>query len=123
MSFRVCEPARVCACAVRACRFSYSPEFLAWALQPPGYRTDWHVGVRVKGTGKLVAFISGIPSTIQVRRWLTHALCAAQAGAWWGVVLLPAVACAGHFQCSVAEESVVASKAASSVTCLAVCGL
>lgn len=45
-------------------RFNYSPEFLAWALQPPGYRSDWHVGVRVKGSGKLVAFISGIPSTL-----------------------------------------------------------
>jgi glycylpeptide N-tetradecanoyltransferase len=48
------------------CRFNYSPEFLAWALQPPGYRSDWHVGVRVKGRGKLVAFISGIPSTLLV---------------------------------------------------------
>ena len=48
------------------CRFNYSPEFLAWALQPPGYRSDWHVGVRVKGSGKLVAFISGIPSTLLV---------------------------------------------------------
>lgn len=47
-------------------RFSYSPAFLKWALQPPGYRVDWHVGVRVKGSGKLVAFISGIPANIRV---------------------------------------------------------
>jgi hypothetical protein len=52
--------------ATSACRFSYSPEFLSWALQPPGYRSNWHVGVRVKGSGKLVAFISGIPSTLLV---------------------------------------------------------
>ena len=38
-----------------------SPEFLHWALQPPGFRRDWHVGVRVAATGRLVAFISAIP--------------------------------------------------------------
>ena len=27
-------------------RFDYSPEFLRWALQPPGSLRDWHVGVR-----------------------------------------------------------------------------
>lgn len=46
-------------------RFNYSPAFLKWALQPPGYRRDWHIGVRVKSTGKLVAFISAIPSSIR----------------------------------------------------------
>jgi glycylpeptide N-tetradecanoyltransferase len=45
-------------------RFSYSPAFLQWALQPPGFRRDWHVGVRVKASGKLVAFISAIPAEI-----------------------------------------------------------
>lgn len=25
-------------------RFDYSPAFLAWALQPPGYIPSWHVG-------------------------------------------------------------------------------
>lgn len=45
-------------------RFSYSPAFLSWALQPPGHRSDWHVGVRVRGSGRLVAFISAIPATI-----------------------------------------------------------
>jgi hypothetical protein len=52
-------------------RFNYSPEFLQWALQPPGYQRDWHVGIRVKSNtgapGKLVAFISGIPASIRVR--------------------------------------------------------
>ena len=48
-------------------RFAYSPAFLRWALQPPGYRADWHCGVRVSGTGKLVAFISGIPATVRAR--------------------------------------------------------
>lgn len=66
-------------CLPASFRFNYSPEFLAWALQPPGYRTDWHVGVRVKASGKLVAFISGIPSTLLVSlmgiRVLSWSLC------------------------------------------------
>ena len=48
-------------------RFDYSPEFLRWALQPPDYVQDWHVGVRTtSSTRKLVGFISGVPATIQV---------------------------------------------------------
>lgn len=38
-------------------RFNYSPAFLQWALQPPGFRPEWHTGVRVKASRKLVAFI------------------------------------------------------------------
>lgn len=37
------------------------------ALKPPGYIADWHVGIRVAGTNKLVAFISGIPLDLRVR--------------------------------------------------------
>jgi glycylpeptide N-tetradecanoyltransferase len=37
------------------------------ALKPPGYVKDWQVGVRVKSTGKLVAFISGIPVSLRAR--------------------------------------------------------
>lgn len=53
-------------------RFNYSTQFLAWALKPPGWRKDWHIGVRTKTTeggkkGKLVAFIAGIPVSLQVR--------------------------------------------------------
>ncbi|KAI3437841.1 hypothetical protein D9Q98_000287 [Chlorella vulgaris] len=47
-------------------RFAYSKEFLRWALQPPGFKAVWHCGVRVSTTGKLVAFISGIPATVRV---------------------------------------------------------
>ena len=47
------------------CSFNYSPEFLRWALQPPGYRLDWLVGVRVAASQKLVGFISGIPARIK----------------------------------------------------------
>lgn len=45
-------------------RFDYSRPFLRWALMPPGYDMNWHLGVRTK-TKKLVAFISGVPATIR----------------------------------------------------------
>mmetsp|Transcript_43179 Transcript_43179/g.94140 ORF Transcript_43179/g.94140 Transcript_43179/m.94140 type:complete len:481 (+) Transcript_43179:86-1528(+) len=47
-------------------RFDYSVAFLRWALKPPGYLREWHLGVRVKTTRKLVGFITGIPANIQV---------------------------------------------------------
>ncbi|TFK42493.1 N-myristoyl transferase [Crucibulum laeve] len=50
-----------------AFRFQYSSEFLAWALKPPGYHKEWHIGVRVSSNKKLVAFISGVPLTLRVR--------------------------------------------------------
>ncbi|XP_070072068.1 glycylpeptide N-tetradecanoyltransferase-like [Drosophila takahashii] len=46
-------------------RFDYQPEFLKWSLQPPGWKRDWHVGVRVEKSGKLVGFISAIPSKLK----------------------------------------------------------
>ncbi|XP_010526385.1 PREDICTED: glycylpeptide N-tetradecanoyltransferase 1-like [Tarenaya hassleriana] len=48
-------------------RFNYSKEFLGWALRPPGYYKSWHIGVRVKDSKKLVAFITGVPARIRVR--------------------------------------------------------
>ena len=45
-------------------RFDYSVAFLRWALQPPGTRTEWMVGVRVAQTHKLVAFISCTPAEL-----------------------------------------------------------
>ncbi len=47
-------------------RFKYTPEFLNWALKPPGYRKDWHVGVRVKSSGRLIGFIAGMPADLDV---------------------------------------------------------
>ena len=49
------------------CRFKYSREFLQWALQPPGFRQDWHIGVRACKTKRLVGFITGVPATLRVR--------------------------------------------------------
>ncbi|XP_064648041.1 glycylpeptide N-tetradecanoyltransferase 2-like [Lineus longissimus] len=47
-------------------RFDYSPDFLKWALQPPGWRKDWHCGVRVSKSLKLVGFISAVPAHIRI---------------------------------------------------------
>lgn len=49
-------------------RFDYSPEFLKWALLPPGWKQSWHAAVRVKSNQKLVGFISAIPATLQVKK-------------------------------------------------------
>ena len=49
-------------------RFKYSHEFFKWALKPPGWRQDWHVGVRVKSTKKLVAFIAAVPVTLKLNK-------------------------------------------------------
>uniref|UniRef100_H3A6P8 Glycylpeptide N-tetradecanoyltransferase n=1 Tax=Latimeria chalumnae TaxID=7897 RepID=H3A6P8_LATCH len=47
-------------------RFDYSPEFLQWALRPPGWLPQWHCGVRVSSNKKLVGFISAIPANIRI---------------------------------------------------------
>lgn len=51
-----------------AFRFQYSAEFLEWAFMPPGWKREWHIGVRVSSNKKLVAFISGVPIHIRVRK-------------------------------------------------------
>jgi glycylpeptide N-tetradecanoyltransferase len=48
-------------------RFEYPKEFLKWALLVPGYISDWHVGVRVSKTKKLLAFISGTPVKSKIK--------------------------------------------------------
>ncbi|XP_076349549.1 glycylpeptide N-tetradecanoyltransferase 2-like isoform X2 [Tachypleus tridentatus] len=47
-------------------RFDYSPDFLKWALQPPGWLQEWHCGVWVEKSNKLVGFICAVPATIRV---------------------------------------------------------
>ncbi|KAI8052247.1 acyl-CoA N-acyltransferase [Syncephalis plumigaleata] len=49
-------------------RFDYTPAFIDWALKPPGWLPDWHLGVRVASNNKLVAFISGIPIDLRIRK-------------------------------------------------------
>ena len=47
-------------------RFDYSIEFLRWAICPPKYKPKWHFGVRASKNKKLLAFISGIPVTLNI---------------------------------------------------------
>ncbi|PLB54541.1 N-myristoyl transferase [Aspergillus steynii IBT 23096] len=48
-------------------RFRYSQSFLHWALMSPGWKKEWHVGVRASKSKKLVASICGVPTEIRVR--------------------------------------------------------
>ena len=49
-------------------RFDYSMRFLTWALTPPGYRAEFHLGVRAaRGKKGLMAFITGVPAWCVVR--------------------------------------------------------
>jgi len=47
-------------------RFDYSIPFLRWALTPPKFKPNLHLGVRVKTSQKLVGFLTGIPANISV---------------------------------------------------------
>lgn len=47
-------------------RFDYKMPFLTWALTPPGFRDEFHVGVRT-ASGRLMAFITGVPAEMSVR--------------------------------------------------------
>jgi hypothetical protein len=38
------------------------------AFMPPGWKREWHIGVRVSSNKKLVAFISGVPIHLRVRK-------------------------------------------------------
>lgn len=48
-------------------RLTYCASFLNWSLKSPGWRKDWHIGVRATKSRKLVAFISGVPVSLRVR--------------------------------------------------------
>lgn len=47
-------------------RFDYSIAFLQWALTPPGYLKQWHVGVRNAKTGGLLGCITAIPADVRI---------------------------------------------------------
>lgn len=46
-------------------RFDYSVPFLQWALTPPHYLKEWHVGVRTS-KGKLMGCITAVPADVRV---------------------------------------------------------
>ena len=45
-------------------RFDYSIDFLKWALNPPGFKPEWLIGVRVGAKRRLYGFISGVPVNV-----------------------------------------------------------
>ncbi|KAK3305656.1 acyl-CoA N-acyltransferase [Chaetomium strumarium] len=51
-------------------RFKYSSSLLRWSLLSPGWRKEWHVGIRSGNT--LCAFISAIPTEMRVRNNIIH---------------------------------------------------
>ncbi|RYO99795.1 hypothetical protein DL764_006720 [Monosporascus ibericus] len=54
-------------------RFNYSPSILKWAMMPPGWKKQWHRGVRASQSKKLVAFIAAIPVELRIRTNVLHA--------------------------------------------------
>ena len=45
-----------------------SQEAILWHLCPPGYQAEWHIGIRERNAGgALVAFLGGIPETVQLK--------------------------------------------------------
>lgn len=51
--------------ASEAMAFQYSLEFLRWALNSPRSLQAWHVGLRSQKSGKLMAFIMGLPTKMR----------------------------------------------------------
>ena len=50
-------------------RFEYGVGFLRWTLCAPGFKKDWHIGVRAtSGKKNLLAFISGTPIKVSVNK-------------------------------------------------------
>jgi len=47
-------------------RFDYPVPFLEWALKPPGFYRNWHVGVRQTNNKNLLAMITGVPAKVHV---------------------------------------------------------
>ncbi|KAI1124887.1 N-myristoyl transferase [Nemania abortiva] len=54
-------------------RFQYPPACLQWALQPPGWKPSWHVGIREGDSRRLVACITAVPMTLRVRNQVLSA--------------------------------------------------
>ncbi|KAI0108971.1 Glycylpeptide N-tetradecanoyltransferase [Nemania sp. FL0031] len=54
-------------------RFNYSTSILKWAMMPPGWKKQWHRGVRASQSRKLVAFIAAIPVELRIRDKTLHA--------------------------------------------------
>lgn len=53
-------------------RFDYSPAFLQWALTPPGYFADLHIGVRATKSKALMGCITAVPADVRIYGELKH---------------------------------------------------
>ncbi|EON97088.1 putative glycylpeptide n-tetradecanoyltransferase protein [Phaeoacremonium minimum UCRPA7] len=53
-------------------RFNYGTSTLKWAMMPPGWKKEWHVGIRTTSSKRLVAFISAIPVELRLRDKVLH---------------------------------------------------
>lgn len=51
-------------------RFKYTTSILRWSLMSPGWKKEWHVGIRTGDT--LCAFIGAIPAEMRVRDKIIH---------------------------------------------------
>lgn len=52
-------------------RFNYGTAILKWSLMSPGWKPEWHVGIRdrrLKDKKPLVAFISAVPVNLRIRK-------------------------------------------------------
>lgn len=52
-------------------RFNYGTAILKWSLMSPGWKAEWHVGIRdlrIKDKRPLVAFISAVPVNLRIRK-------------------------------------------------------
>ncbi|CAL8301562.1 unnamed protein product [Lota lota] len=47
-------------------RRHFTPEYLKWVLEPPGWQAQWLCGVRVSTNQKLVGFISAAPACLRI---------------------------------------------------------
>ncbi|KAG7262569.1 hypothetical protein CRUP_027054, partial [Coryphaenoides rupestris] len=47
-------------------RRKFTPEYLKWVLEPPGWQAQWLCGVRVSINHKLVGFISAAPANLRI---------------------------------------------------------
>jgi glycylpeptide N-tetradecanoyltransferase len=52
----------------------YPPnELCVRAMMPPGWKPQWHIGVRASQSKKLVGFISAVPVELRIRKNVLHA--------------------------------------------------
>lgn len=54
-------------------RFHYQFDFLKWALRIPNAKSEWHMAIKRKDGGQMVAFIAASPVRLCVKEKYLHA--------------------------------------------------